>query len=757
MELAMSKKKKKSLAKFDSSTLQAQAGYFLQKSCYKEAIDVYKKLLKQEQRQEWQENLAVAYLGHAKALATKGRYKEAVVFWENRDNLCGDKACFLEYIEWLALAGRHLKALRLFVNQSIDDEQNQRFSAFFAPLLLIGDAELAAVLPSESVLYQHYQIIKEALQAYYQGYDDTVKACLKKIPFRSPYRDFGVMLRTLIMLETNPQDALKLAKQIPTQSPFKNFAELVETSLLPIEILVEKMNTLTASEQALITHLKGWNKIQTKMIASLQVAVKRERSTRALFDVVIANQPFFGTERSRRFCLASLPDYIDGVKRYEKVFGNLSVFEKARITALNCERRGRIIESDQEWKKCVDILKRHPEQDDNTLKIALIFRHLAEAWITHSNESQIATEYLIDSLRLDPDDKASYLRLLELRDETEDLEPWIMAGVERFPHDRELLLAAIEVSKKEEDFTSAIRFAEVLMKVDPMSTKAKHVVFSCYVGQIRELIKNAEYEQAEQLFIQIEQRYPNHGIVTINQGLLALKKGEEQEAKALFIKGIEQSGNDICGQFRLMAEVALMQITWEIVSSLVTLPTRRRSYSPTQQEVVALTKVVEEYAEYPHIFTETFIQPLKSSLKKACTLPFTMVERVNICHFIKKMEDYKLLKQYAEVGITQYLDYHPAFSYFRIYAETKGRAIKLTEENMRVLEEAIGIADENNDKSTATMIVSFLRQGLLAQIPPKLPPEIERALSNLREEILSDSMDDDEPFESLLPPLWNKK
>lgn len=757
MELAMSKKKKKSLAKFDSSTLQAQASYFLQKSCYKEAIDVYKKLLKQEQRQEWQENLAVAYLGRAKALATKGRYKEAVVFWENRDNLCGDKACFLEYIAWLALAGRHLKALRLFVNQSIDDEQNQRFSAFFAPLLLIGDAELAAVLPSESVLYQHYQIIKEALQAYYQGYDDTVKACLKKIPFRSPYRDFGVMLRTLIMLETNPQDALKLAKQIPTQSPFKNFAELVETSLLPIETLVEKMNTLTASEQALITYLKGWNKIQTKMIASLQVAVKRERSTRALFDVVIANQPFFGTEHSRRFCLASLPDYIDGVKRYEKVFGNLSVFEKARVTALNYERRGRIIESDQEWKKCVDILKRHPEQDDNTLKIALIFRHLAEAWITHSNESQIATEYLIDSLRLDPDDKASYLRLLELRDETEDLEPWIMAGVERFPHDRELLLAAIEVSKKEEDFTSAIRFAEVLMKVDPMSTKAKHVVFSCYVEQIRELIKNAEYEQAEQLFIQIEQRYPNHGIVTINRGLLALKKGEEQEAKALFIKGIEQSGNDICGQFRLMAEVALMQITWETVSSLVTLPTRRRSYSPTQQEIVALTKVVEEYAEYPHIFTETFIQPLKSSLKKACTLPFTMVERVNVCHFIKKMEDYKLLKQYAEVGIAQYLDYHPAFSYFRIYAETKGRAIKLTEENMRVLEEAIGIADENNDKSTATMIVSFLRQGLLAQIPPELPPEIERALSNLREEILSDSMDDDEPFESLLPPLWNKK
>lgn len=723
----MSKKKKKSPTTPSNSTLQKQADYHLKNQRYKEAIDIYKKLLKQEDRQEWQEKLVAAYLGRAKALAEKGMFKEAIVFWESRDSLCDDKACFSEYIAWLALAGRSPKALRLFISHpTLDTEQNQRLSALFAALLLIGDAELIAVLPRESVLYQHYEIVKEALVAYYQGHDETVRTCLRKIPFRSPYRDFINILRALITLDTDPQSALTLIQQIPVSSPFNGFAQLVRISLLPTEISVEQMKDLDAPEQAFIAHLKGWDKTQMRIISSLQSAVKRDCSTRALFDVVMTNRTFFGDDYSRRFCLASLPDYTGGIKRYEKMFGDLSVFEKARITALNYGRRGKMEESDQEWQKCIDILKRYADQGDNILKAALIFRHLAEKWLAYSNESQMTIEYLVESLQLDPDDKASYHRILELHDKKENLvdyEPCIMAGVERFPHDRELLLAAITIARAEENFEKAIQLAEALTKIDPTSARARQIVLACHLDYIRELIRTTEYKPATELFDQLVQRYPHHGIITINQGLFALQKGETREAKALLLNGIEYCGNDICGQFRLMAEVVLMQIEWKTVSSLVPLPTRRRTYSPTQQEIIALTKVVGEYyAEYSYIFTEELVKPLQSPLKKACTLPFTMDERINVCRLLVELCDYKSLKQYAQVGIAQYPDYHPAFTYFEIYAKTKGDPEELSFDDMPILERAIDISMQANDKLVSTMIMDFFQQRLRAYIPFRLPP-----------------------------------
>ncbi|OQW94962.1 MAG: hypothetical protein BWK79_04080 [Beggiatoa sp. IS2] len=756
----MSKKNKKSAVKLDDSTLQKQAEHFLEAQRYKEAIEAYKKLLKQESRQIWQEKLAVAYLGRANALAAKGMYKEAIVFWENRDKLCEDKAQLSDYIEWLVLAGRQLKALRLFVKHPLDEAQNQRLSVLFATLLLVGDAELITELPAESALYQHYEIVKSALLAYYQGHDDTVRACLKKIPFRSPYRDMMNILKALITLETDPQDALKLIQQIPPHSPMKGFAELVNIYLLPPEVLIERMTHLTAAEQAFVAFLKGWGKNQIRIMASLQSVIKRECSTRALFDVVITNSTFFGTDYSQRFCLASLPDYIEGIPRYGKAFGHLSVFEKARLTALNHERRGRMMESDHEWQKCLDILKRQAHQEDNTLKAALILRHLAEAWIIHSNEMQTALEYLTESLRLDPDDKASYHRVLELINKKEDLTPhqsWIRAGVERFPRDRELLLAAITVERREENFAEALQYASTLVKADPTSTKAKQILLHSYLDYSRELVRNAKYKQADKLFKGIEQHYPSQGVVAINQGLLALQKGEKREAKYLLIQGVEQSGNDICGQFRLMAEVALMQIEWKTISPLVPLPTRRHTYAPTQEEIITLTKVVSEYyEEYPYIFTEELIKPLQSPLKKAGHLLFTMVERANICQFLKEMKNYKLLRQYAKMGITHYPDYHPAFTYFQIYAEIEGDAEQLSPNDMYLLEKAIGIAEKQGDKLASVMIIDLFHQGLHRYIHDRLSPEIQQALSELREHYIPEE-DDDDLIDFIPPPLRDKK
>ena len=83
---------------------------------YKDAIDVYKLLLKREPQAEsgWREPLATAYLERARQLAGKAMYREAAVLWENLPNLCGQAPHPEHYIDWLLRSGQHAKAMRAY-------------------------------------------------------------------------------------------------------------------------------------------------------------------------------------------------------------------------------------------------------------------------------------------------------------------------------------------------------------------------------------------------------------------------------------------------------------------------------------------------------------------------------------------------------------------------------------------------------------------------------------------------------------------
>jgi hypothetical protein len=80
---------------------------------YREAVELYKNLLKQERRSEWLEGLAASYAGRAKELASKGMLQEALVVWRNRASLCGKSLAEGPYLDWLLRAGAHHAALRL--------------------------------------------------------------------------------------------------------------------------------------------------------------------------------------------------------------------------------------------------------------------------------------------------------------------------------------------------------------------------------------------------------------------------------------------------------------------------------------------------------------------------------------------------------------------------------------------------------------------------------------------------------------------
>ena len=86
----------------DISVLENQALTKLNAGQYKEAIDLFKTLLKRANNADWRKALAQCYLQRTLAFATKGMIKEALVLWENYAQNAGPPHEALDqYIIWL--------------------------------------------------------------------------------------------------------------------------------------------------------------------------------------------------------------------------------------------------------------------------------------------------------------------------------------------------------------------------------------------------------------------------------------------------------------------------------------------------------------------------------------------------------------------------------------------------------------------------------------------------------------------------------
>ena len=105
-----------------------------------------------------------------------------------------------------------------------------------------------------------------------------------------------------------------------------------------------------------------------------------------------------GKQIAQQFCQALLLTYPAGSREFNKKFSSINEFEENRLNALFCERDRNGYEAELFWKKCIEILIR--EDADNSLKIALVLRHIAN--LQEHDEETITL--LIESLGYDADD-----------------------------------------------------------------------------------------------------------------------------------------------------------------------------------------------------------------------------------------------------------------------------------------------------------------------------------------------------------------
>ncbi len=259
---------------------------------YKDAIDVYKLLLKREPQPEagWRESLATAYLERARQLAQKAMYREAAILWENIPSLCGQAPQPELYVDWLLRSSQYAKAMRAYASHAAALPDAGELETLLAALALAGQKDVLQAIPPNAPLRAHLTAAQAALRAYTQGEaGDAVRERLKAISIRSPYRDLRQALAALLKLETDPAGALALIERIPPTSPYQDLVELVRASATadPARALLaldpaprELAGGLLGLDSRQIKLLKDWARLGDNVPATRQCSVSSPPTSR---------------------------------------------------------------------------------------------------------------------------------------------------------------------------------------------------------------------------------------------------------------------------------------------------------------------------------------------------------------------------------------------------------------------------------------------------------------------------------------------
>ena len=151
--------------------------------------------------------------------------------------------------------------------------------------------------------------------------------------------------------------------------------------------------------------------------------------------------------------------------------------------------------------------------------------------------------YLEESLRLDPDDRDSYLKLAALNREAgndKEYHQWVDRAVRQFPDDAQVLLDAAVTATARKAHKKAAGFAARVLELDPINSKARSILINAHLAHARKQILAGKYALAEKerdRAGQLEGDNARSGVIETNRGLLAFKQQQRERGQHLLREG----------------------------------------------------------------------------------------------------------------------------------------------------------------------------------------------------------------------------
>ena len=698
----------------DVSVLENQALSKQNAGQYKEAIDLYKSLLKYANNAGWRKALAQCYLQRGLAFAAKGMIKEALVLWENyAQNAEPSQLARDRYISWL-LQTNAMPKVKVCLGQLSAQQLDEHYpdlAGLLGLLIITGKVNCQELLPKDSVFMMHLGFAQEALSAYRNNKLEDIEPALKKLPFRSAFRDFRTLLKAALLIPESVEQAQSLLAKIPADSPYQQAGALLLAITHGGAALVNDLSQITPPQIKIIEAAKNLNKKQIELLAVL-TKQKNRLSDKLKFNLVLQHQALFGADLAQRYCYAALSSYPAGQRDFIKHFGAMSDFEAWRLKALLRERDGDFHGAEYYWKQGITVLKN--QGAEGAFKIALVMRHIAE----HQKTSEEAVTWLMDSLDHDPDDRESYVKILQYYErqeqETDTYKEWLDKSIKKFPNDVEMLGLAIKASTRNKAFKKATQYAQALSKIDPVNTFAKQVLFSSHLAHARKLIKSKKFHLVEKEIQQAEtitigKRYQT--LAQLMRGFFVFIAEDKKRGAQLIAESVQKLNDGLaCAYFCATLEALLLDLqSAPVLKELLPLA---KDYVLSQQEMTQLIKLIQRYADDDNVsqaLLHKALEKVKAVIKQSIKQQNYSEEiLLSLCQCLVSIQHFELLR--VCVKITQPLWIKPIWMYYRVYAEVNGIAGKCSYMNYLRLREGLENARLEKDQRAAALIGKFLDQ-----------------------------------------------
>jgi tetratricopeptide (TPR) repeat protein len=696
--------------KTDIASVEVSASAKFQAGNYKDAIELYKTLLKNTEKSEWRQTLAQCYLQRALVFSTRGMVKEAIVLWESYAQHSAIKSEYLDhFIAWLLQTNDSTKIKKYLPQLSTQqlDEHYPMLANTLGLLMISGRSELEGLLPQDSLLIKHLQVVRAVLAAYRDNKHESVETHLQQLPFRSAFRDFRAIMKAVLMFSTDKDNAQTQLAKILADSPYHKLANSLLACTHDGMALVNDLPQLSHKQGQLVAIAKKFTKKQLELF-DVVLKQKDRLSDKAKFNLALQYQELFGVDFARRYCYSALAYYSQGHRDFTKQFGALDEFEECRFKALSYQRNNNLFDALYYWKRGAAILK--AQQPVDGLKLASLMRHIADK--EYSPAEGIG--WLEESLDHDPD-RDSHLKVLgyyaNKPQQVADYKQWLDKSLEQFPQDVDFLLVAINEAAQRQAFKEVVAYAQSVLNIDPVNSVAKQALFDSHLAQLRLLIKDKKkwpkLTAAMQDIQNLALSKRDQLIVGLMQGFCTFVSDKDlgvnliAEAVQAIYDGV------LTAHFYVMMEASAMGL--QLTPVLKKLPPLAKDYAMPAKELTQFTALILQCHNKAdsQAFVGKVLDKIKAPIKRSlASKHYDEDVLLAFCQCLAQISHFELMRACVKSPHTLWAK--PIGMYYRVYAESNGDATKCSESNADRLDDSLGVAYDEQDHRTIVLIEKFL-------------------------------------------------
>ena len=711
-------------------TLAARAAEAMKQQRFKEAVDLFKLVIRHDPQPEWKQSLAEAYRGRARALAAKEMFKEAAMVVENTLGPDGTLADPVFYLHCLIRDGQHQKAAAhalqyIGIESTLPAEERAALEDLAAALLVAVPlrSDPARAIPSEKARWLELAAAsRDALATWVAGASaQEVEQKLNRISLRSAFRPVRVLLKCLTTVPQDADRSRRLLEAIPPGSPFFAFREAVASAVLGEGALdSDGWHRLTPVQQAFVAQTRNLPGAAAQFLARSAEAARSGPA--ALFGFLL-KQPDLPQAEVRSACLNLLPQIPDRLSQFEKRFGPLGDFERHRIQALTAEGRGDWAKAERSWRAAVAATS--VDDGDNRharLSRGVILRHLAQLAGQHPEIEgdgdgffdDPVISYLEHSCQADPDYVAAVLELIghyRAESRLKDCHRLVEEAVQRFPNNSAVLLQATEAAMARKAYKKAADFAHRLLKIDPINTGVRRQMIELQVAHARKQMRVGRLElAAKELAAAAEWERPDapNALLRIAHGLVDLQSGQNEQAQERLREGVALAGGGVAGWFRAAMEGELMKFTGGSAGLLRHELAHARETPPTKEAVMAIVSALgqPDASEYKRAVASLLLG-MRAWLLQAAAIDWSPAEFQALAEMLARFDAFDLLAEYARAARRREPG-NPTWRFHEIIARTRGDRDKLTRDEMEELDRMADAAGSREDFHEANRIERFL-------------------------------------------------